>query len=202
MQWPRGLAVFGATCFLKVCDSGYTPIGGKASAGQTRRRGSAVPCSGHSPLAVPISTHTDWPRLVRGFFVLCSPLAGRRSGAAGFCRQKPGHFSNIGLPSRLATAKLPGSDNCGVLFNASRCRKASEPSGPDRYRSNDLARPIFHRPMRGAGLVACGCRSRAVRQCSSSSPGIRFNRRSRHPPLYCGMAATQSNGFEIQIDIR
>jgi hypothetical protein len=121
---------------------------------------------------------------------------------AGVCRQKPGHFSNIGLPSRLAIAKLLGWDNCGVLFNASRCRKASELSGPDRYRSNDLARPIFHRPMRGAGLVACGCRSRAVRQCSSSSPGIRFNRRSRHPPLYCGMAATQSNGFEIQIDIR
>jgi hypothetical protein len=30
MQWPCGLAVFRATCFLKVCDSGHTHIGGLA----------------------------------------------------------------------------------------------------------------------------------------------------------------------------
>jgi hypothetical protein len=73
-------------------------------------------------------------------------------------------------PTRLAPSasnrKTAVAGHSGARFNASRCRTAIECSEPDRDRSNDLARPIFHRLMRGAGLVARGRWSGAVRQDS------------------------------------
>jgi hypothetical protein len=52
--------------------------------------------------------------------------------------------------------------------------------------------------MHGARLVACGCGPRSARHRSSSPSRIRLNLRSCHPPLHCRVAASRSNGLEVQ----
>ena len=73
------------------------------------------------------------------------------------------------------------------------------PSGPNHCGSGYLAGQILDRPMRGARQVARGRRSLAARHRSRSSPGIRFNLRSGHPPLRYGVAASRSNGLEVRL---
>jgi hypothetical protein len=164
-----------------------TAIRPKLSASQIRAvRGVTTRLASGLNTALPTSPECPWSIAIC-LRVSASPPCGRTRGPFKYR-----------LAKSASNRKTAAAGHCGALFNASRCRTAKECSEPNRDRSNDLAWPIFHRPMRGAGLVACGCRSCAVRQRSWSSFGIRFDLRSSHPPLRRGMATSRSNGLAIQ----
>jgi hypothetical protein len=55
--------------------------------------------------------------------------------------------------------------------------------------------------MHGAGRVARGCRTFAAQRRQSSSRGIRSDLRWSSSPLCRGVAASRSNGREVQIDL-